>query len=71
MLKELGKWLTDIAKYLATAVLISALFRDIQEKSTILKIGVPSVVLLLVVGLLLAKEPKNKKMKQKKGSKQK
>ena len=33
MRKELEKWVLDIAKYLATAVLISTIFRDIQEKS--------------------------------------
>ena len=55
----MGKWLMDIAKYLATAVLISALFRDIQEKSTIILFGAPSVVLILLLGLLLLKERKN------------
>ena len=60
ILKELGKWLMDIAKYLATAVLISALFRDIQEKSVIIMIGVPSIVFILGIGLLLLKLPKNK-----------
>jgi len=59
MKKEMGKWLMDIAKYLATAVLISALFRDIQEKSTIILFGAPSVVLILLLGLLLLKERKN------------
>ena len=62
--KELGKWIMDVAKYLATAVLISALFRDIQEKSTIIIFGVPSVLFILAVGLLLLKEPKNKNSNQ-------
>lgn len=26
MLKELGKWLMDVAKYMATAILLSSLF---------------------------------------------
>ena len=65
--KELGKWIMDIAKYLATAVLISALFRDIHEKSTIIIFGVPSVLFILAVGLLLLNEPKDKE----KGSEQK
>ena len=60
IIKELGKWLMDIAKYLATAVLISALFRDIQEKSVIVIIGLPSIVFILGVGLLLLKLSKNK-----------
>jgi len=67
--KELGKWIMDIAKYLATAVLISSLFRDIHEKSTIIMFGVPSFMFILGVGLLLLKEPKNKKSDKKKNNK--
>jgi len=67
MKKEFGKWIMDIAKYLATAVLISAIFRDIQDKSSILVIGGVSVALLLLLGLLLVKEPKNKVLKNEKG----
>jgi len=55
ILTEFGKWLMDIAKYLATAVLISALFRDIHEISVIVMIGLPSIALILGVGLLLLK----------------
>ena len=64
IVKELGKWLMDIAKYLATAVLISALFRDIQEKSVIVMIGLPSIGFILGVGLLLLKLSKNKEHKE-------
>ena len=60
----MGKWLMDIAKYLVTAVLISALFRDIQEKSTIVVFGVSSAVFILFLGLLLVREPKNKMLNQ-------
>ena len=67
MKKEFGKWIMDIAKYLATAVLISAIFRDIQDKSSILVIGGVSVTLLLLLGLILVKEPKNKVLKNEKG----
>ena len=62
--KELGKWLMDIAKYLATAVLISALFRDIHEKFVVIMIGLPSIVFILGVGLLLLKLSKNKLSEQ-------
>jgi hypothetical protein len=37
-----------------------------QEKSTVIIFGVPSVLFILVVGLLLLKEPKNKISKQEK-----
>ena len=60
MRKEMGKWVLDIAKYLATAVLISTLFRDIQEKSITLAIGGLSVSLILLLGMFLLKEPKEK-----------
>jgi len=32
MKKEFGKWLMDIAKYLATAVLLASFFNDLEEK---------------------------------------
>ena len=31
MKKEIGKWLMDIAKYITTAVLLSAVFRDMES----------------------------------------
>lgn len=30
MKKELGKWLMDIAKYIATAVILSSVFGDVE-----------------------------------------
>lgn len=32
MKKELGKWFMDIAKYLATAILLSSMFSDLSDK---------------------------------------
>ena len=32
MKKELGKWLMDIAKYITTAVVLTSIFGDVQEK---------------------------------------
>ena len=63
--KEFGKWVMDIAKYLATAVLITTIFRDIQEKSITLIMGGLSVTLILIGGLFLIKEPKDKNSKKK------
>jgi len=65
MKKELGKWLMDIAKYLATAVLIIALFRDMQEISTIIIFGLSAIAIALSAGLYLVKDPR-KKAKRKK-----
>jgi len=64
MKKELGKWLMDIAKYLATAVVISTVFSDFQEKSVVLIIGATTVLSLLLIGLILINEKKQiKKIK--------
>ena len=32
MKKELGKWLMDIAKYLTTAIILTSVLGDIQNK---------------------------------------
>jgi len=60
MKKEFGKWVLDVAKYVATAVILATVFSDMQEKSTIFVIGGLCVVSMLVGGLFLLKEPKNK-----------
>jgi len=65
MRKEFGKWLMDVAKYLATAVVLSAFFSDMQEKSIII-IGSLCIVTALSGGLYLVREPKGKVKKRKK-----
>lgn len=59
MKKEIGKWMLDIAKYMATAILLSTLFSN-SEKWTWFTYLI--VVLLICmafgVGLLLIKEEK-------------
>ena len=32
MRKEIGKWLMDVAKYVLTAVIISTIFKEMQDK---------------------------------------
>ena len=49
----------DVAKYVATAVILSTVFSDLQEKSTIFVIGGLCVVSMLLGGMFLLKEPKN------------
>lgn len=58
MKKELGKWLMDIAKYIATAVLLTSIFRDIEEKPIIYLGGLLSIILALGIGLWLIKNNK-------------
>ena len=63
MKKEMGKWVLDVAKYLATAIIISTLFKDITEKSVILEVGGLSVAIMLLGGFFLIKDPKDKTKK--------
>ena len=65
MKKEFGKWLMDVAKYVATVVILSNFFSGLQE-NTILIVGGICVTVILVIGLRLTKEPKNKTKKPKK-----
>jgi len=62
MKKEFGKWVLDVAKYVATVVILSTFFSDMNEKA-ILAIGGICVIVMLVVGLLLTRET-NKKSKK-------
>lgn len=58
MKKELGKWLMDIAKYIATAVILTSVFGEISEQWVIYVGGLAAVVLTLAVGLWLIKDKK-------------
>ena len=60
MKKEIGKRLMDIAKYVATAVLISSFLGGFQQKWVMYIIGSLTVVLTLALGLLFIKEKKTK-----------
>jgi len=58
MKKEFGKWLMDVAKYIATAVILSTIFSDMQEKSAFFILGIVGMIFMLVWGLYLVNEPK-------------
>lgn len=60
MKKELGKWLMDIAKYITTAVVLSSIFGDVQEKWIIYVGGSLAIIVTLLAGLWLVKEEKKK-----------
>jgi len=62
MKKEIGKWLMDIGKYVATAVLISSFIGEFKEKWITYLIGSLTVILTLLGGLLFLKD-KNIKLK--------
>ena len=63
MRKEFGKWLMDIAKYIATAVVVTSIFGDIEQKWIIFTISITTIIFLLIWGLWLVKD-KNETKKQ-------
>ena len=60
MKKELGKWLMDIAKYITTAVVLTSIFGDVQERWIIYVGGSLAVIVTLLAGLWLVKEKKKR-----------
>ena len=54
MKREFGKWLMDIAKYMAIALLISSIFGDMSKGWMLAFVGIATVATLLL-GLLLVK----------------
>lgn len=56
MRKKFGDWLLDIAKYMATAILLTSIFDEIRE-SWISYVSVSiAIILSLIVGLILTKD---------------
>lgn len=58
MRKELGKWLMDIAKYITTAVILTSIFGDVDQKWIIYSVGTVSILVTLMAGLRLVKDDK-------------
>ena len=58
MRKEIGKWFMDIAKYVATAVLISSFLGGFEQKWVMYLIGIVTVISTFCAGLLFIKEKK-------------
>ncbi|MDR1259178.1 MAG: hypothetical protein LBK65_07895 [Tannerellaceae bacterium] len=58
MRKEIGKWFMDIAKYVATAVLISSFLGGFDQKWIMYSIGVITVILSLLLGLYFINDKK-------------
>lgn len=51
----------DIAKYIATAVILTTVFNDVGESWVVYVLGSVAVVASLGIGLWLIREPHNKK----------
>jgi hypothetical protein len=58
MKKEIGKWFMDIAKYVATAVLISSFLGDFEQKWLMYLTGILTVVFCLFIGIYFIKDKK-------------
>jgi hypothetical protein len=51
MKKEIGKWLMDVAKYVATAILISSFLNGFEEKWMVFVGGSVIVIACFAIGL--------------------
>jgi len=58
MKKEIGKWFMDIAKYVATAVLISSFLGGFEQKWIMYLVGIVTVILSLFLGLYFLNDKK-------------
>jgi hypothetical protein len=58
MKKEIGKWFMDIAKYVATAILISSFLGGFNEKWLMYVVGAILVTLCFTIGLGFIHEKK-------------
>ena len=56
--KEFGKWLMDIAKYIATAVILTSVFGGIKETWVIYVGGMSAISVTLIGGLWLLRDKK-------------
>lgn len=57
LLYEVGKFMMDIAKYLITGVIITALYKDYQEQKIVVYFASSMIALIVfIAGLLLIKE---------------
>ena len=63
MKKELGKWMMDVAKYQVTAIFLSSIFSDIQDRSLIYCIVTITTTISLGVGLWLIQDKKQEDKK--------
>jgi hypothetical protein len=58
MRREIGKWFMDIAKYVATAVLISSFLGNFEQQWIMYLVGTITVLLSFFIGLYYIKDKK-------------
>ncbi|MBR4533678.1 MAG: hypothetical protein IKO85_03935 [Bacteroidaceae bacterium] len=56
--ENLGKYLIDISKYVMTGVIITSLFKDLDEKNFIYILAFVIAIPALIVGLVLTNKKK-------------
>ena len=56
MRRKFGDWLLDIAKYMATAILLTSIFDDIRQSWVGYVAVSVSILLSLIIGLILTKD---------------
>ena len=68
MRNEIGKWFMDVAKYVATAVLISSFLGSFDDRKTVYILGGSIVLFGFILGTIFIKtdDTKQKNKKQKK-----
>lgn len=49
--EEIGKWMLDVAKYVATAVLISSFLGELSSRWLVYVLGILAVIVFLWMGL--------------------
>ena len=63
MRKEIGKWFRDIAKYVATAVVISSFLGGLQQRWLMYVLGITTVLAFLFLGMYIYNSKKINKKK--------
>ena len=58
--EKFADFLIDVAKYVLTGVVITSLFNDVTDKTTIYLVGIGVVCLTLSLGLTLTSKRKDK-----------
>ena len=58
--EKFADFLIDVAKYVLTGVVITSLFNDVTDKTTIYLVGLGVVCLTLLLGLSLTSKTKDK-----------
>ena len=65
MKKEIGKWFMDVAKYIATAVLLTQIFGGMGDSVYIIVFALISVIIIFTLGVsIIHSDDENQKRKE-------